>query len=251
MSKSDLAGKCPYAFGLRYVDKVPSKSGTHAKIGIAGHRVAELVLKGDKPKEALAQSLAEYDDLTSKEQDKVTALLPAITTFYAKVQDFKHKQGVVDEFLEQQWAVDAQFNAVDWNSPDAFFRGIVDHALLTDKGYLIVIDHKTGRRRPVDYYARQLDAYAVLAVAQMPELKGVQGALHYVGAEAIDWYVMRKREVIDGVLRSSLVELLQRRAAGLGAYEPNPNYLCKWCDYLEKCDAGNEYVQLTKKKKKK
>lgn len=250
LSKSDLAAKCPYAFKLRYLDKVARKEGTEAKIGVTAHRAQELVLKGSAPLEATATALAESPNLVHSEISSVESLVGAYGSFYERMQRFKEKWNVVQEFYEQQWAVDRDFNAIDYFDEKAFFRGVVDYAMLTADGYLVVVDHKSGKRRPVDYYSRQLEAYCVLALAHMPDLKGVHGALHFIKTQDIDWHIMRKRDEITGVLRSALREMLKRRADDLAGFEPKPQSLCKWCDYRENCDAGTEHLIATGKLKR-
>lgn len=252
LSKSDLAAKCPKAFKLRYIDKLPRKEGTEAKIGVTAHRALELMLQGGESEQALAQALEEAPLLLSKEIDAVRALYPAMCDFVARMARFKEKHGAVKEFFEESWTLDRNFQPVAWDSPEAFFRGVVDYAILTESGYLVVIDHKSGRRRPVDYYAAQLDAYALLGLAHLPDIKGVHAALHFVKTKDLDWHFLRKESEIRGMLRSALMDMLKRRADMLTEFSASPSTLCKWCDFYAGCEEGTAFVkeqELLRKKR--
>lgn len=250
ISKSDLAAKCPYAFYLRYVSRLPRTAGTASKIGTAAHRVQELLLQHKAPREALDEALTEAEDLTHAEIESVEGLLGKMTDFYARIQRFKERTNIVEEFYEQNWAINSKFEAVPDDAPDIFFRGVVDYAMLTAGGYLIVIDHKSGRRHPVEKYAKQLDAYAVLGLAAHPKIHGVHAALHYIATGDIDWHHMRKTPQITKVLRPHMSEYLRTRAAGLQEFAPRVNNLCGWCDYLEHCADGKAAVAAKKEERR-
>ena len=250
LSKSDLAAKCPYAFKLRYLEKVKRASGTHAQIGIAAHEVQEFILNDMVPKVALETALNNMPNLTVKEIETVESMLGNMASFHERMQRFRKKHDVVEVFNEQKWAINRQFEPVDWKDPDAFYRGIVDYAMLTRGGYLVVMDHKSGRRHPVEKYSRQLDSYAVLGLSMYSDIKGAHAALHYIKTGDIDWHFMRKTDVIQGLLRAALVEMLSVRAAKLPGYPVTPNKFCKWCDYIEHCPTGLEKVATEKEAKR-
>lgn len=250
LSKSDLAAKCPYAFKLRYLDKVARREGKEAKIGTAAHTVQELILRGEDPRIALQAAFDEMPQLLEEERAVVEELLPAYTAFYERMQRFKDRYPVRAEYFEQEWAVNENFEAVPYDSPEAFFRGIVDYALVTEQNYLIVIDHKSGKRKPVSNYANQLDSYAVLGLAVHPELTGVHAALHYMKAKELDWHTLRRAHEIRSMLKSYTRDFLRKRAEKLEGYPTQTSPLCKWCDYLQNCPTGNEYLVQAKSLKR-
>ncbi len=250
ISKSDLAAKCPFAFKLQYIDNLPRVSGTHARIGTAAHTAQEHVLKHEPPQTALETAFAEEPDLTPKEQKEVIALLPAIEAYYDRMQRYKERKGITVEFFEKKWAINEDFQPVDYYGPDVFFRGAVDHCMLTPDGYLLIIDHKSGRDRGLSYYQKQLDAYAILGMANVPGIKGVQAALHYMKSKNLIWHAMRRTSDIKGMLHPWLVGLLKARAERLEPYAPNPTFLCKWCDHREHCPEGLAYIEASALKRK-
>jgi hypothetical protein len=250
ISKSDLAAKCSLAFHLRYSDRLERLEGTEAKIGTAAHTAQEFALKGDDPKVALAKSLAKHTELTSKETEVVESLLSAYAGYAERIKRFKERKGVVEELVEQKWALDRSFKAVPWDDPTVFFRGVVDYAMLTGDGYMLVHDHKSGRERPVSYYQKQLDSYAVLALAQRPDVKGVQGALHFMKTKNIVWHTMRDATSIRNMLQPWLIEMLTQRANKLAQRTPTVSPLCKWCDYRDHCPDGRAFIEAGELAKK-
>lgn len=250
ISKSDLAAKCGKAFHLRYVDKLPRTTSEASRVGTAAHRVQELLLVGHAPKEALQKGLAEAIDLTSKEVEPVEALLGNMVDFVARLSRFKEKHNVVEEFYEQQWAVNRKFELVKDDDPDVFVRGVVDYAARTASNHIIVIDHKSGRRHPVEKYAKQLDLYAIFALAAFPDIGGVHAALHYIATKDIDWHHPRSARDVRKVLQPHLVEYLRQRADNLKGFEPRVNKLCGWCDYIEHCPEGTAFVAEQKEMKR-
>jgi hypothetical protein len=241
ISKSDLAGKCPFAFYLRYVVKTKRVEGTHAKVGITAHRAQELILRdGMAPNAALEVAFAESPNLTSNEIAATEELKDALGAFTLRMDRFKEKHGVVQEFYEQKWGITRDYKSTGYEDADVFFRGIVDYAMLTSSGYLVVVDHKSGREHPVDYYGRQLDAYAILGQAEFPHIKGVHASLHYMKTKNLVWHHLRRTDEIHGVLTAAHKEVLARRAEELEGFKPKVNKFCKWCDYLDHCETGQQ-----------
>ncbi len=250
LSKSDTAGKCGLAFSLNYVHKTPRTTSEAAQVGVGAHRVQELLLQGSAPLAALAQAFEEMPDLTSVEKDKIRELMPAMQKFCDRIAAYIAKTPIKSIEFEKKWAINRQYAPVEWDDPTAVFRGVLDLVIVQEDGYVIVIDHKTGKRRPVDYYAKQLDAYAVLALSHIPGMKGVKGALHYVKTQDLDWHLMRKSDMVKDMLRGWLMHLLRSRAEGLGTFKAKLGKLCGWCDYRMHCEAfQNQEAEKVKAKK--
>lgn len=251
LSKSDLAAKCTLAFRLRYIDKIRSgSSGTEAKVGVAAHRVQELLLQGVAPRDAIEQTLQEIQDLTSKEVETLRGLLEALIAYAKRIEDYKLRTGVVQELYEQEWAIDRNYQACAYDDPKALFRGIVDHGLLLADDAFVVVDHKSGKQREIDYYQKQLDAYAVLALAHLPQIRGVRAGIHFMKTKQLEWHTTRSRDVIENMLRPWLLHLLTSRAALLETHTANPTPLCGWCDYKDSCVAGSEFLAQREVNKK-
>ena len=249
LSKSDTAAKCPLAFKKQYIEKQQRAEGTHAKIGVAAHRVQELLLMGEDPDRCLAQGLADNPRLTDKEIETVKALMPALVSFCKRIDSFADRHPIKEVHLEQKLGIRKDGSACAFDAPDAFFRGVIDFVIILESGRAVIIDHKSGKVRPIDYYAKQLDAYTVLVMAHFPEIIGSQGALHYMGAEHIDWYVTRDRATTQKMLVPYLMGLLRERAERLGEFNPKLSNLCGWCDFKHLCDAYAGSIYFKKEPK--
>lgn len=254
-SKSDSAAKCPLAFKKQYIDKLPRVTGSAARTGTVAHRVQELILQDVAPREALERALGENSNdarederLTTREAETVASLLPALISFSNRIADFGKRKKITAVYAEQKLGIRKDFSPCDFFDQDVFFRGVIDYLIILESGYGVIIDHKSGRVRPVSYYEKQLDAYAVLVRSHYPHLKGTQGALHYMAAETIEWSVMRHTAIVDSMLRPHLLDGLRRRAEGLAGFQPRLSKLCGWCDHRGTCDA---YLQSDFNKTKK
>lgn len=242
-SKVDLAARCPRAFKYRYVDKIKTdKKGSAAKVGTTAHKAQELSIEGASTKEAFELAITEYaHELTTSEIEQVNSFAPAVEEFGSFLTRFKNKYGVRAIYAEKEWAIDANFNACDYSSKTALIRGIIDLVLLLDNGQAVIIDHKSGKKKPVESYSTQLDTYAILALANNPEIKAVQCAIHFMAHEKVEWYVLRRRDDIQSLLHPWLVSLLNKRATGLEGYNPVvKRWTCGWCDFLKVCPEGNQ-----------
>lgn len=253
ISKSDLAAQCTLAFRFKFIDRIRTESfGEEARIGTAAHRVQELILQGRHPKEAVGTTFEEQSNLTSVEQAKVQELLGAFIAFAERAEKYKRENGVTDELYENKWAVDRSMNAIAYDSKDAFFRGIVDYGMVLDTRGIVIVDHKSGKFKPIEKHQKQLDSYAVLASANLPQIKMVKAGIHYMKTQKLDWHAPRTRDVIDKMLKSWLTRLLTERANRLSVFEPTLTPLCNWCDYKTRCPEGLAFAEewLAKKKEK-
>ena len=242
-SKADLALRCPRAFKYRYVDHIKSDhKGSAAKVGTAAHKAQELVIEGSPIKEAFDLTLAEFQhELTTQETEQVNSFAVAVESFAAYLHKFKHKHNVVEIHAEKPWAIDVDFKPCDYTNKEALIRGIVDLVLVLDSGQVIIIDHKSGKKKPVSNYATQLDTYAIFALAHYPNAKAVQCAIHFMAHEKVEWYVVRKRADILSLLHPWLLDLLTKRATGLEGFSPVVRrWTCGWCDFLKVCPEGKQ-----------
>lgn len=236
-SKADMAARCALSFKYRYVEKLPGgPRGSPAKIGVTVHRAQELIFEGLEVREALDQAIENVDEnLTHKEEEKARSYAASLLNFKEKVDKFSVKHPVKKLFLEQKWAVTSEFKPCDFFDPDGMIRGIVDMGLLLESGFLVIIDHKSGRLRPMSYYGTQLDVYAVMAHAYYPEVRGVQCALNFMASEKVTWGNPKSIKHIVEVLQPWLITYLNTRAESLVGYPARQGFHCRWCDYSSAC----------------
>lgn len=238
-SKASLAGNCPLAFKYRYIDKVPTgPKNKYARIGVLVHRVQELVLMGESLDAAYDKAFEETEDaFTHKEIEEARSFAHNVKDFLNRINKFKESNPVKDTQLESKWAITADFKSCDFKDADSALRGVVDLAFVMKNGYVIIIDHKTGRMRPIEYYKTQLNFYTVMALSRFPDLKGVQCALHYVAPGKLIWSEPAKPKFIRDVLQPWLIGYLNKKAERADTQTAAPGNQCKWCDYGNICPA--------------
>ena len=256
ISKADLAYKCPRAFQLKYVTRMPGQSGTAARVGTVIHRELELRLQDTAPRDARAQAAAETPDLTSVEQEDLLQFGDAVASYVARVEALRAKSKVVFEGYEVRWGIGIDGEPRPYDGTDGvLFRGSVDHLLVLDTGWAMVVDHKSGKPKPVEDYSKQLDAYAVLTVANRDDVTHVRSGIHHLKVASLDWFPhQRTRQMAQRTLVPWLKDYLLGAATALGDYQVKPQVLCGWCDYKEHCPEGKEFFEaweLSKKAKAK
>ncbi len=245
-SKAQLAAQCPLAFRFRYIDHAPSApQGLAGVIGVIVHRAQELVLsKTHNLASAFEEAIKENKhELTDAEIEKVLSFSESVRGFAERIEKFKEKNRVKQILLEQKWAIDQDFTPCPFDDEKAMIRGIVDMAVVLESGIVLIIDHKTGRRRPAAYYKAQLDIYSVFALSHFPELVGVQCALHYVAPGKLDWSDTVRPQQIRGLLRPWLISYLNIRAERAQTEIARPGKHCKWCDYRDICEFRGRDVE--------
>lgn len=238
-SKAELASNCGLAFKFRYIDKIRvDTKGSAAKVGTAVHRVQEHTLKGESVNKSVVLALDEYaHELTTVEVEKIRSFTPNVEAFKQRMDKLASRHPFKEMFIEQTWAIRADFTACDYADPDAMIRGIVDLAILLESGQLLIIDHKSGRPWGISKYLTQLDIYAIMGLAHVPGLSAVQCGVHYVSNGGLKWVDVRKVSYITTVLQPWLLNMLNARATRLQSYTATIGKHCSWCDYRKTCPA--------------
>lgn len=297
-SKLELAVSCPYQFNLKYVQKAPATAiRSENKSGIVAHAILEMRVAGTSDAEARAKALA-ATPLTSTEMEALMTYRAPIESFLERFDGFCKKTGVTKLFIEHKWGLTidgkptrfhtvkeykgilfgaeqkrAAGEAVDEDlvrearavlesgagpDTDPFFRGVVDLGALTRDADLFIIDHKSGRVEKVKYKQKQLDQYAVLGVAHLPQLAGVRCGVNALGNPPdtqLQWLPYIDRSVVERAYVPWLFRYINECADNLQTFEarpvaPAPNrktqiveekFPCGWCGYRLTCDP---YVKL-------
>lgn len=247
-SKAGVALSCPAQFKHKYVLKTASApSTTDANIGIAAHSILEFLTGGASYAESRKIAL-EKTPLTSSELEELHMFEDAILAFMKRFDMFCKRNNVVEVLREADWAFDADFNPCAFFDKNAYFRGKVDLAMKTAAGDLFIIDHKSGSAKDLtkDYKKRQqLNSYAVLALASVPDIGGVRAGIHFLQTQDIPFmdYVrvddIRKRHV------PWLFDYLNDAAEACA--DPFPakakmRWPCEWCGYQAACPAFAELM---------
>ena len=198
-----LYEKCPLAYKLAYMEKLPDPSGEAAQRGKLIHSQIEDYI------------------------NNVITELPHEQRVMQVVLDFWKARKAKSEV---QFAVDRVFKPVKYDDPKAMFRGVIDLLIIEGK-IAHVIDFKTGKKRD---YSDQLTVYAAAVFALYPKIQTIERSIYFVDLDLPEHYTPVERSDTH-----SSVSLITERIAKLekdSIFSPNPSSLCRFCNF--KKDAG-------------
>lgn len=199
--------KCPAKFKYKYLDKlrIPKPPAPAAARGLEVHKSIEEYLR--------------------KEKDTVHEAVAFYGTFLTALRDAPIK-------IEAPFGLDEKFEYVPYDDPNAVIRGFID-CYLEDDESLHVYEWKTGKFYPEHEDQRLLYAIAALQMAPKQEAVEVMGVYLDQKANAQRTYY---RAVLDGYIHFFKLELDKVR--GATEFPPQPNYLCRFCEYSSMANKG-------------
>lgn len=251
-SKVELAESCPAQFQHRHVLKTASAPApSDTKVGIVAHAVLEQRVQGMAAGEAQKTAI-DKTPLTSNEREALRLLDESIDDFLRRFDTFCTSQGVTKVFCEVDWGFTQDYKPTGFFAKDVYFRGKLDLAALTRDGDLFLIDHKSGVAKSLERDQKkrqQLQAYAVLALPNMPDIAGVRGGIHFMqGAPdlRIQWMSYTPADRVRTLYTPWLFQRISAAADNLiEPYEARParRWPCAWCGYQDACSAFQSFKE--------
>jgi CRISPR/Cas system-associated exonuclease Cas4 (RecB family) len=263
ISKANLLDTCGQQYLYKYVEKrKEGRKSSSSRVGVVAHSLQELELK--TPGQELTDNLdkiAEKEGLTTDERRELLVKLPAILDFGTRIRRFKAEQGVTQEFIEHQLAMRPDFTKTSFFDKSGLLRGLLDHGMITKDNIMVVIDHKSGKRKKIEEHATQFYAYMLLVMANF-NVVGVQCGINYIGAPSIDWFPKANGDsgvwLRDDVakLRVWLEHYLNKSARKLAMIDdntvlPETGWQCEFCGFVDACPEGTAAVEERRAKKDK
>ena len=261
ISKANVLDICAKQFANKYVRKQKEqRKSSSSRVGVVVHALLEKELEspGQKLTELLEKH-AEQDQLTSDERREALTRIPAVEEFGVRIRKFKEQNGVKQELIEYKLAMNSDFTAATFFSNSSLLRGVLDHGMITDKNVMIVIDHKTGRKKPITEHSTQLYAYMLLVMANFGVTQ-VQCGINYIGSPTVDWFprldgssgAWSREEVAK--LRLWLEHYLNKSARKLVLIDAQEEraetgWQCEYCGYVDGCPDGLEALNKRRAKK--
>jgi CRISPR/Cas system-associated exonuclease Cas4 (RecB family) len=267
LSKAEVLARCSSQFTFKYVRKVKeSHKGTQARVGVTAHTIQEFaLLRLPEPEvlTAFSREQMQIDQLTESEVVEVSGKIPGIVDFVKNMKRIKEMYGAKKEYIEAKLAMTADFQGCSFDDPKCLIRGVLDYGLHTEAGVLLLVDHKSGKRKPIEQHSMQFYVYMLLAIANMPDILGVQCAINYFGAPELDWFPTFSgrpgpwtRDDIKKHVEPWLTRYLSKLASPLllvDRDEPTPStgWQCEYCGYNDEslCPKGAEQVAERKAKR--
>jgi RecB family exonuclease len=261
ISKTNLLDLCGAQYAYKYVDKLKEgKKSSSSRVGVVAHALLESELKAPGQELAgLLEIARDKEGLSSEEHRQVMTRIPAISDFAARIRRFKKANGVTQEFIEHQLAIKADFTKTSFFDKTGLLRGVLDHGMITDANVMIVLDHKSGKKKKMEEHSTQFYAYMLMVMANFP-VAAVQCGINYIGTDQVEWYprangdsgVWTRAEVSE--LRIWLEHYLNKSVRKLAmidenAAEPETGWQCDYCGYVDACDVGTREVEKRRAKR--
>lgn len=261
ISKVGVLDLCAKQYLLKYVLKEKeTKKSTKAKVGTALHSALEYMLKDATLNlDKVFKVCAEKEQLSKDEEIEAIAKLPALEGFMSRITGFKAKVGAQRELIEHRMAILPNFEKAEFFEKGALLRGVVDYGLITNDNVLIIIDHKSGKKKPIQEHNTQFFSYMLMAIAHF-NVKAVQCAINYIGTDKLDWAkhddgsnrawtrseITNKLKPWLGVYLNSVSNTLDKVEVGEAC--PETGWQCEYCGFSDRCDAGQ--LELDRRKRK-
>jgi CRISPR/Cas system-associated exonuclease Cas4 (RecB family) len=242
-SKAGVLAECPLKYIFQYVEK-PSLSpedqivqdDSALVMGSAVHKYAENITNNMSPAEADRDAFSSVPQ-TRKNKLTIRSQKRGIHEFEDRMTAFKAKNTVILDAAELRLAVTPDLRAVDFWDYGCVLRGVLDRLIIIEKNgrkHAIAIDIKTGRRKPVDTYALQLESYGVL-VHSAHDVDTVSMAAYFSSTGDLDWYT-RKVHASDinetnpvFTTINGLIDTIDPANFEVGRH-------CNWCAYKNLCE---------------
>lgn len=251
VSKTKTYIDCKKKFEYAYIMKLPRKEWDFHSFGKFCHKVLEdfhnLYIKG---------SCEKYPELNSNSPYHV-----AMTTFFRDaMNDYKEKmtpeaikdcKEIISQYLQivskdktkkaitNVMACEKGFELLV--NGNILLNGSIDRVQIDDDNVLHVCDYKTVKNKKYlkeDWF--QLLTYAYILLKEDPSLEKVRASyillrfnFEYITAE------FSREEIL--AVEDKIVEYGKKMLSETN-FTPSPSPLCKFCDYLDSCEAGKMNV---------
>lgn len=219
--------KCPRKFYLKYIDGLKEPSTPAMEIGKAVHESLDALIKngGD-----MLKALGKLD--TIPKQDYTIARKRFKT-------GVKMLQGLTVAASELQFGFDNKFNKVDFDSPNCFFRGVIDLVIRNGDGSYSVRDWKTGWSEPDP---RQVFIYSLPLIRAGLNvndagffLLATGGVYPYaitdIEVDSAFNFITRKWQLIKERLEEAEYESVDP----IEKFQPDVSGGCSYCSFHERC----------------
>lgn len=193
---------CPRKAKYKFVDKRPEPGSTAMDRGSEIHKIAEnfvLAPGARAPK------------------------VPSELAYYGAEFKLARKGKPV---AEQEWAFTADWGSTGWFSKDAWCRVKTDLCFWR-KDKLVIVDHKTGKRR--DEHVTQLSLYALGGFIKFPVIDSISAEV---------WYLDQGKPITNaeferGQLDDLKADWEKKTKAMLSdtIFAPRPSRACSWCHF--------------------
>ena len=256
VSKVKTFDSCAAKFKYNYIEKLPKKEWDFHVFGTFCHDTLEyfhkkLIKKGKEIK---------LDEGDNKDALQVNDWAPLMKeTFQESIEKFKEKltheqkqeafgilQGYLDSMKEQRDSgelpdvteVEREFY-IEINER-VLLNGFIDRVQIDPDGVLHVADYKTTKNKKYldDFF--QLETYAYVLFLADPKLEKVRASFMCLRHN----FDLLTKEFTRKDVEHIATKFLNyaQKIDDEQLFRPQPQFLCKYCDFLEHCHQGERYL---------
>lgn len=243
VSKVKTFKSCPAKFRYSYIEKLPRKTWDFHIFGSFLHEVLEFFhqakLDGDlRPNNELMticfkSSLNNFKDLNNSQKKEAWGIL---NTYLQQLKAAEEQDQDSSQILNVEESFYIDIDGV------VLLNGFIDLVKKDSDNILHVADYKTSKHKK--YLKKdllQLKTYAYVKCVEDPSIERIRASYIMLRHDFDAIQEEFTREEVMTMESEFLNYAEEIKAEKL--WRPNPNNLCKYCDFLEKCDAGKEHVR--------
>jgi len=239
VSKAQTFDSCKAKYRYSYIEKLPRKEWDFHVFGTFMHEVLEEFHSSliKDPNQVLIELMRHhYNLIMPKYKDKLS------------IAQLKESKDIIKTYLDIILNDEKPSTVIQVEKPFIIelddlilLNGYIDRVQKDYDGTLHVADYKTTKNKKYIKDFFQLMTYAFVLMLEDPTLQKIKASFIMLrhNFEFITKEFSRD-EVFETVTKKFLMSKLSIDSEKL--WRPNPQFLCKYCDYLEKCNAGNTYL---------
>lgn len=123
---------------------------------------------------------------------------------------------------------------------DVLLSGIIDRVDFDDDQVYHILDYKTTKeKRYLENDLLQLKCYSYVLLYQQPELKKIRCSYYLLKHGELITKEFYPEEILK--VKDVFIDYASRIRAET-EYKPNPNFLCRYCPFLDSCNEGKDKV---------
>lgn len=250
VSKSKVYDNCNLEYYYKYIERLPKKERDFHILGSFAHEVLEnfqitLMNNPNLDYYKLMSRCFKWSSKSPEWSEKIKRTTKTINKEDVVIKD--EAKRVLSDYLEMIKAstskvlyVEKPFHLALDNR--ILVTGYIDLIQKDDDGVLHIADYKTSKDKKYvvkDFF--QLKTYAFALFLENPELEKIRTSyiMLRLQSEFITKEFTRDKILpIESVFLDKAKEIQEEKL-----WRPNPKFLCKFCDFLEHCTSGKDYLR--------
>ncbi len=243
VSKLKTFESCKAKFHFSYIEHLPKKDWDFLTFGKFAHEILEKfhqsIINGDERpdhliiSEAYKSSFINYKEKLTKDQVDLVKIMVQQYLVKRSVEKRENRAPKVTD-VEKKFSITVN---------DTFIiNGFIDRVQIDHDGVLCVSDYKTSKEKKYlekDFF--QLLTYCYVMLKEMPELKKIRVSyimLRHNFDEIVKEFDASTIMKVENKFAERYHEIQEERL-----FRPKTSPLCGYCDYIDSCADGRDFLQ--------